>query len=112
MRCHAENFPDADFRRSLWRFDLKHRVFRVLALIFSAFLAAKLLVCATEVLPSGAIVEAEAIYADLVDCYGIISAIDSDLFATYRGKNRTAWESVYSEKRKQLKDALTKISAS
>ena len=67
---------------------------------------------ATEIPSSAAVAEAEAIYADLADSYGIISTIDSDLFATYQGKDRTAWERVYSEKRKQLTEKLSKISAS
>src|ERR1700739_4366128 len=62
--------------------------------------------------PSAAVAEAEAIYADLADSYGIISTIDSDLFATYQGKDRTAWERVYGEKRTQLTEKLSKISGS
>lgn len=34
------------------------------------------------------------LYADLADSYGIISTIDSDLFATHQGRDRTAWERV------------------
>lgn len=62
--------------------------------------------------PSTAVAEAETLYADLADSYGVISTIDSGLFATYRGKDRAAWEYVYSEKRKQLSDKLSRISAS
>lgn len=65
-----------------------------------------------ETRSSAAVAEAEAIYADLTDSYGVISTIDSDLFATYEGKDRTAWESVYSEKRKLLTEKLNKISVS
>jgi hypothetical protein len=64
---------------------------------------------ATEIPASAGVAEAEAIYADLADSYGIISTIDSDLFATYKGKDRTAWEGIYSEKRKQLTEKLSKI---
>ena len=67
---------------------------------------------AAETAPSAAVAEAEAIYADLTDSYGVISTIDSGLFASYQGKDRTAWERVYDEKRKQLTDKVSKISAS
>jgi hypothetical protein len=62
--------------------------------------------------PSAAVAEAETLYADLADSYGIISSIDSGLFATYQGKDSAAWQRVYSEKRKQLAEKLGKISAS
>jgi hypothetical protein len=61
---------------------------------------------------SAALAEAEEIYADLADSYGIITTIDSGLFATYQGKNRAAWERVYSEKRKHLTEKLGTIPAS
>jgi len=67
---------------------------------------------ATQKPSSDGVAEAEAIYAELADSYGIISTIDSDLFATYEGKDRTAWEGVYSEKRKQLTEKLSKIVSS
>lgn len=67
---------------------------------------------AAQVPSSAAVAEAEGIYADLADSYGIISTIDSGLFATYQGKDRAAWERVYSEKRKQLVEKLSKISTS
>src|ERR1700756_3729027 len=62
--------------------------------------------------PSAAVADAEALYADLADSYGVISTIDSGLFARYQGKDRAAWEYVYGEKRKQLTEKLSKISAS
>jgi hypothetical protein len=62
--------------------------------------------------PPAAVAEAETLYADLADSYGIISTIDSGLFATYQGKNSAAWQRVYSERRKQLVEKLGKISAS
>ena len=61
---------------------------------------------------SAAVAEAETVYADLADSYGIISTIDSDLFATYQGKDRTASERAYSETRRQLTEKLSKIFAS
>lgn len=61
--------------------------------------------------PSAAVAEAEAIYADLADSYGVISTIDSGLFRTYEAKDRAAWERVYGEKRKQLADKLSRTSA-
>jgi hypothetical protein len=67
---------------------------------------------AAEAAASTAVAEAEAIYADLADSYGVISTIDSGLFASYQGKDRAAWERVYEEKRKQLIDKVSKISAS
>jgi len=76
------------------------------------FLALSLSGNAAEMPSSAAVAEAEAIYDDLADSYGIISTIDSDLFVTYQGKGRTAWEHVYTEKRKQLTAQLSKIPAS
>ena len=65
-----------------------------------------------EIPPSAVVAEAEALYADLADSYGVISTIDSGLFAAYEGKGRFEWERVYGEKRKQLVEKLGKISAS
>jgi len=67
---------------------------------------------AAEISRSSAVTEAETVYADLADSYGIISTIDSGMFATYQGNDRSAWERVYGEKRKQLTEKLSKISAS
>ena len=77
-------------------------------LLFSA--ACRL--AAGQASPSTGVAQAEAVYADLADSYGIISTIDSGLFATYGGRDRAAWEHVYSEKRKQLLDKLSRISTS
>jgi len=61
---------------------------------------------------SSAVAEAEAIYADLADSYGVITTIDSGLFSTYQGKDSASWERAYSEKRKQVADKLSKIPVS
>ena len=84
---------------------------RLLTLL-AALLVFKLPVAAADAPPSSAVTTAEAIYADLADSYGIITTIDSGLFVSYQGKDRTAWERVYREKRKQLTEALSTISAS
>jgi hypothetical protein len=80
--------------------------------LLAAFLALLLPRRPAEIVPSAALAEAEALYADLADSYGVISAIDSGLFATYEGKGRAEWERVYNGKRKQLVEKLGKISAS
>ena len=41
------------------------------------------------------VAEVENIYADLNDAFSIITTIDSGLFTTYRGRDRSAWERVY-----------------
>lgn len=61
---------------------------------------------------SAAVAEAETLYADLADSYGVITTIDSGLFATYQGKGRAPWERVYAETRKQLTEKLSRITAS
>jgi hypothetical protein len=43
--------------------------------------------------------EVEAKYADLRDVHGVLEAIDSDLFKTYQGKDRAAWNQFYHQKR-------------
>ena len=80
--------------------------------LLAAFLALSLPGRTAEISSSAAVAQAEAMYADLADSYGIISTIDSGLFATYQGKDRAAWERVYGEKRKQVTEKLGKISAS
>jgi hypothetical protein len=80
--------------------------------LLAVFLALSLPGRAAETGASAAVAEAEASYADLADSYGVISTIDSGLFASYQGKDRAAWERVYDEKRKQLTDKVSKISAS
>jgi hypothetical protein len=63
-------------------------------------------------LPSSrAVAAAESLYADLTDCYSIISTIDSGLFATYQGKDRSAWQRLYQEKRRRLVESLNRIPA-
>jgi hypothetical protein len=67
---------------------------------------------AADLPPSPAVAAAESVYADLTDSYGVISTIDSGLFATYQGKDRSAWGRVYRAKRRQLVEKLNKISVS
>jgi hypothetical protein len=55
---------------------------------------------------SSKVAEIETIYADLSDASAIIGAIDSGLFASYRGKDRAAWDKEYREKRKELIERL------
>ena len=62
--------------------------------------------------PSAVVAQAETLYADLADSYGILSTIDSGLFATYLGKDRVTWEQIYREKRMQLAEKLRRTSAS
>ena len=50
--------------------------------LLAAFLALSLTGRAAETPSSAAVAEAEAVYADLADSYGIVSTIDSGLFAT------------------------------
>ena len=52
---------------------------------------------------------AESIYAELVDAQGVAGAIDSGLFAEYRGKNQREWEAEVRTRRHQLAAALTRI---
>jgi hypothetical protein len=55
------------------------------------------------------VAEVENIYADLSDAFTIITTIDSGLFASYRGKDRAAWERLYREKRKEFSARLAKL---
>ena len=55
------------------------------------------------------VAETESIYADVNDAQSIIGTIDSGLFASYRGKDRAAWDKLYREKRKELTDHLAKL---
>ena len=52
----------------------------------------------------------ESIYADVSDAVTVIGAIDSGLFASYRGKDRAAWDKDYHRKRKELTERLAKLS--
>ena len=58
---------------------------------------------------SDAVAAAENTYADVLDSYGAFSTIDSGLMTTYEGKDRTAWERVYREKRKTFVEQLSKL---
>ena len=62
-----------------------------------------------DIPPSRAVADAESVYAELADSYGIVSTIDSGLFASYQDKDRAAWERVYREKRAQFVEKLGKI---
>lgn len=54
----------------------------------------------------------EAAYADLNDAYGAISLIDSGFSATYAGRDRQAWNQIYSATRRQVREGLAKITTS
>jgi hypothetical protein len=58
---------------------------------------------------SHAVAATESIYADLLDAYGAFSTIDSGLMKAYDGKDRTAWERIYREKRKAFVEQLSKL---
>jgi hypothetical protein len=49
---------------------------------------------------------AESTYADLVDAQGVVGAIDSGLFESYRGKDKRDWEAEVQTRRQQLATAL------
>jgi hypothetical protein len=79
------------------------------------FACAVLLACFTTPAIAGMtadsrrVAEVENIYADLNDAFSIITAIDSGLFARYRGRDRAAWEQVYREKRKEFSARAAKL---
>src|SRR6185295_16191023 len=52
---------------------------------------------------------AESAYADLVDAQGVVSAIDSGLFTTYRGKDKREWEARVRTSREQLAAMLPRV---
>lgn len=56
-----------------------------------------------------ALASIETAYADLNDAYGAIALIDSGLSTTYAGRDRQAWNQVYTAKRKAVKEGLAKI---
>src|SRR3974390_2360711 len=62
--------------------------------------------------PSQPVAEAESAYADLNDANSIISTIESGLFTTYLGKDKSAWQQVYQEKRKLIVEKLGNVPAS
>ena len=49
-------------------------------------------------------------YADWMDASSIMAAIDSGLFSSYKGKDRSTWNQVREEKHKQLEALLKNIS--
>lgn len=51
---------------------------------------------------------AESTYADLVDAQGVVGAIDSGLFAEYRGKDKRGWEAEVRARREQLAAMLAR----
>jgi hypothetical protein len=55
--------------------------------------------------------DAETSYADLNDANGIVGAIDSGLFTSYRGRNRAAWNDEFQAKRAALATQLAAIDA-
>jgi hypothetical protein len=80
--------------------------------LIATFLLLSLSNFAADIQASPAIGDAESLYADLTDSYSVASTIDSGLFATYQGKDHSAWVREYQDKRKQLVEKLSKISAS
>lgn len=75
--------------------------FRLTAVLAGLALAA----CVTP--PS--LERAESIYADLVDAQGVVGAIDSGSFTSYRGKDKRAWEADVRAHREQLAATLARI---
>jgi hypothetical protein len=59
---------------------------------------------------AGAVADAETIYADLNDANSVVGAIDSGLFKSYRGKDRTAWDQEFRDRRNELQARLATIS--
>lgn len=55
------------------------------------------------------VTEAESIYADLNDARSVVDAIDSGLFASFRGKDRAAWNQESEQKRRQLAEQLAAL---
>jgi hypothetical protein len=85
-----------------------HKTTGLVAVLFALSLSGR----PAEISPSAAVTEAETLYADVADSYGVISTIDSGLFATYQGKDQAAWERFYGERREQLAQKLSKIAPS
>src|SRR6516164_8551057 len=54
----------------------------------------------------------EYLYADVSDANSILGTIDSGLLSSYQGKNRTAWEQSYIEKRATLSKELETLPTS
>jgi len=59
---------------------------------------------------AGALTAAESIYADLVDAQGVVDAIDSGLFAQYRGKDQHEWDAKFKALHERLGASLASIS--
>ncbi len=55
-----------------------------------------------------AVAQSESAYAALNDSYGVVSTIDSGLFATYEGKARAEWLRAYQANRADLLKGLNK----
>ena len=87
---------------------MRHFSAQVLA---SAFIAASLIVssgsCGES--PAKSLAQTENSYADLMDASSIMAAIDSGLFASFRGKDRAAWKQIQQEKYKEVTSRLGKI---
>src|SRR5213075_3296575 len=75
------------------------------------FLSCGATATATMTADSKKVAEAEDIYAEVSNASTVIGAIDSGLFASYRGKDRTAWDKEYYQKRKDLAERLSKLQA-
>ena len=54
---------------------------------------------------------AESTYADLNDANSVVGAIDSGLFASFRGKDRAAWNQEFQAKREALAKQLAGLDA-
>ena len=54
----------------------------------------------------------ESIYAEVSDANSVLATIDSGLLSSYQGKDRAAWQRLYSEKRARLDKELAALSAS
>jgi hypothetical protein len=79
---------------------------------FHAFVAASLMMSGSSCRESSAksLVRMENSYADLMDASSIMTAIDSGLVISYRGKDRSAWKQVLEEKYKEVTAGLGRIS--
>jgi hypothetical protein len=60
--------------------------------------------------PAKSLAQTENSYTDLMDASSIMAAIDSGLFLSYQGKNRSAWKEIREEKHKEVVARLEKIS--
>jgi len=74
--------------------------FRVTAALAGLALAA----CASRPLVDAA----ESTYADLVDAQGVVGAMDSGLFTSYRGRDKRGWEAEVRTRREQLAATLAR----